>query len=282
MEMYKLTGSHPLAAPSTANDDDSTNAMTTTTRMRKIRRTERSDSRRMKVFIELRVGDEENASNEVVVIEVFDDEAPTAARALERIARCDSGAFASASARDEMRVVFGFKEKLHRPLSAEGELTHAVAGAVGLSRDGAELSACVEPLEALDDSHQCVGRVASGMEFLRTLVQRGNKETKVRVVACGVVRDGADVATLVSISTKARAEAEREAAKRAERVKNETPQETMDRLSRESARRGVELAAMVRSRASASATNVCAKPKPKSKGMLDSVLGDDGSDSESD
>ena len=54
----------------------------------------------------------------------------------------------------------------------------------------------------------------------------------------------------------------------------------MDRLSRESAKKGAELAELVRSKA-APAAKSAAKPAAK-KGMLDSVLGGDGDDDDSD
>jgi len=168
-------------------------------------------------------------------------------------------------------------------LAEEGTLTHAAAGVVGVDRSTGDVTILTEACESLDASHQVIGRVVNGLDFLRALTHRGKSEGKaksVKLEAMGVVRGGADVSTLVGISAKARAEAAKIAREEAEKLKNETPQETMDRLSRESAIKGAELAELVRSKA-APAAKSAAKPAAK-KGMLDSVLGGDGDDDDSD
>ena len=284
METFKLTGVHPLLAAQDDGGDDSTS------RASKIRKvTASTNASRAKVFFDVSVTSDEAlaSSSSSIVLELFDDEAPAAC---SRFARACEGGDVEAVFRDtvdvndDLRVVLNVKAAPGGgALAEEGTLTHAAAGVVGVDRSSGDVSILTEACESLDASHQVIGRVVSGLDFLRALTHRGKGEEKaksVKLEAMGVVRGGADVSTLVGISAKARAEAAKQAREEAEKLKNETPQETMDRLSRESAKKGAELAELVRSKA-APAAKSAAKPAAK-KGMLDSVLGGDGDDDDSD
>ena len=283
METFKLTGVHPLLA---AQDDGGADS---TSRASKIRKVTSTNASRAKVFFDISVTSDEAlaSSSSSIVLELFDDEAPAAC---SRFARSCEGGDVEAVFRDtvdvhdDLRVVLNVNAAPGGgALAEEGTLTHAAAGVVGVDRSTGDVTILTEACESLDASHQVIGRVVNGLDFLRALTHRGKGEGKaksVKLEAMGVVRGGADVSTLVGISAKARAEAAKIAREEAEKLKNETPQETMDRLSRESAIKGAELAELVRSKA-APAAKSAAKPAAK-KGMLDSVLGDDGDDDDSD
>lgn len=283
METFKLTGVHPLLA---AQDDGGADS---TSRASKIRKVTSTNASRAKVFFDISVTSDEAlaSSSSSIVLELFDDEAPAAC---SRFARSCEGGDVEAVFRDtvdvhdDLRVVLNVNAAPGGgALAEEGTLTHAAAGVVGIDRSTGDVTILTEACESLDASHQVIGRVVNGLDFLRALTHRGKGEGKaksVKLEAMGVVRGGADVSTLVGISAKARAEAAKIAREEAEKLKNETPQETMDRLSRESAIKGAELAELVRSKA-APAAKSAAKPAAK-KGMLDSVLGDDGDDDDSD
>ena len=283
METFKLTGVHPLLA---AQDDGGADS---TSRASKIRKVTSTNASRAKVFFDISVTSDEAlaSSSSSIVLELFDDEAPAAC---SRFARSCEGGDVEAVFRDtvdvhdDLRVVLNVNAAPGGgALAEEGTLTHAAAGVVGIDRSTGDVTILTEACESLDASHQVIGRVVNGLDFLRALTHRGKGEGKaksVKLEAMGVVRGGADVSTLVGISAKARAEAAKIAREEAEKLKNETPQETMDRLSRESAIKGAELAELVRSKA-APAAKSAAKPAAK-KGMLDSVLGGDGDDDDSD
>jgi len=283
METFKLTGVHPLLA---AQDDGGADS---TSRASKIRKVTSTNASRAKVFFDISVTSDEAlaSSSSSIVLELFDDEAPAAC---SRFARSCEGGDVEAVFRDtvdvhdDLRVVLNVNAAPGGgALAEEGTLTHAAAGVVGVDRSTGDVTILTEACESLDASHQVIGRVVNGLDFLRALTHRGKGEGKaksVKLEAMGVVRGGADVSTLVGISAKSRAEAAKIAREEAEKLKNETPQETMDRLSRESAIKGAELAELVRSKA-APAAKSAAKPAAK-KGMLDSVLGGDGDDDDSD
>jgi len=283
METFKLTGVHPLLA---AQDDGGADS---TSRASKIRKVTSTNASRAKVFFDISVTSDEAlaSSSSSIVLELFDDEAPAACSQFAR--SCEGGDVEAVfrdtvDVHDDLRVVLNVNAAPGGgALAEEGTLTHAAAGVVGVDRSTGDVTILTEACESLDASHQVIGRVVNGLDFLRALTHRGKGEGKaksVKLEAMGVVRGGADVSTLVGISAKARAEAAKIAREEAEKLKNETPQETMDRLSRESAIKGAELAELVRSKA-APAAKSAAKPAAK-KGMLDSVLGGDGDDDDSD
>ena len=291
MEVYKLTGKHPLLdAQDTSVERTGDESTSRARKMRKV--TTSTNASRVKVFFDVSVTRDEatsasSSSSSSIIVELFDDEAPAAC---SRFARACEGGDVGAVFRDDvdvhddLRVVLRVKAAPGGgAMAEEGALTHAAAGVVGVDRSSGDVSVLTEACESLDASHQVIGRLVSGLDVLRALTHRGKGETRaihVKIEAMGVVRGGADVSTLIGISAKARAEAAQKAREEAEKLKLETAQETMDRLSRESAKKGAELAKLVRSKA-APAPKSAAKPAAK-KGMLDSVLGAGGSDDEDD
>ena len=134
----------------------------------------------------------------VHVLELFDDEAPAAC---SRFARACEGGDVEAVFRDtvdvndDLRVVLNVKAAPGGgALAEEGTLTHAAAGVVGVDRSSGDVSILTEACESLDASHQVIGRVVSGLDFLRALTHRGKGEEKaksVKLEAMGVVRGGA-------------------------------------------------------------------------------------------
>jgi cyclophilin family peptidyl-prolyl cis-trans isomerase len=288
MEMYKLTGKHPLLdARDTSVERTGDESTSRARKMRKV--TTSTNASRVKVFFDVSVTRDEasSASSSSIIVELFDDEAPAACSRFARA--CESGDVGAVfrddvDVHDDLRVVLRVKAAPGGgAMAEEGALTHAAAGVVGVDRSSGDVSVLTEACESLDASHQVIGRLVSGLDVLRALTHRGKGETRaihVKIAAMGVVRGGADVSTLIGISAKARAEAAQKAREEAEKLKLETAQETMDRLSRESAKKGAELAKLVRSKA-APAPKSAAKPAAK-KGMLDSVLGAGGSEDEDD
>ena len=288
MEVYKLTGKHPLLdAQDTSVERTGDESTSRARKMRKV--TTSTNASRVKVFFDVSVTRDEasSASSSSIIVELFDDEAPAACSRFARA--CESGDVGAVfrdevDVHDDLRVVLRVKAAPGGgAMAEEGALTHAAAGVVGVDRSSGDVSVLTEACESLDASHQVIGRLVSGLDVLRALTHRGKGETgaiRVKIEAMGVVRGGADVSTLVGISAKARAEAAQKAREEAEKLKLETAQETMDRLSRESAKKGAELAELVRSKA-APTPKSAAKPAAK-KGMLDSVLGAGGSDDEDD
>jgi cyclophilin family peptidyl-prolyl cis-trans isomerase len=278
MEKFTRTGAHPELE---RDDED-------VARRARVKKTTRSDAMRAKAFLDIEVAGAPAGS---VVIEMLEDAAPKAARRFE--ARLDEGDDDGVCYRDscvvsrvddELRVVFAPKrlEKRTKTLETEGDLTHACAGVVGADRTSGEFSITTHACESLDASSQVVGRVVSGLEILKAFTHRekgAQVPNDIRVSACGVVRGGADVETLVGVAAKGRAEAAAKARAAALALKNETKDDTLKRLRAESAAKGKEIEEMVRtSHAKKTKTNDDA-PRRKG-GMLDSMLDDSSSDSE--
>lgn len=281
MEKFRTSGAHPELE---RDEED-------VARRARVERTMTGrDATRAKAFLDIAVAGAHGGS---VVIELLEDAAPRAARRFE--ARLDDGDDDGVCYRDscevvrvddELRVVFASKGARRRTttttLETEGDLTHAAAGVVGLDRNNGEFSVTTHACESLDASSQVVGRVVSGLDILKAFTHRekgAQVQNDISVSACGVVRGGADVETLVGVAAKGRAEVAAKARAAALALKNETKHDTLKRLRAESAAKGKEIEEMVR-------TTVAKKTKmsdtaPKRKGgMLDSMLDDSSSDSE--
>lgn len=286
MELFRTTGAHPeLEAIAREN------AAAAASRARILNATTRKDSR-PKAYLDL--ANERGERLGSVVVELFDDLAPRACGRFERRMSSDGDADGfSYVGRGTTRVVDGSRVYVSgggggvgkTRIESEGALTHAAACA-GLDRETGELIFATEACELADESSQVVGRVVSGLEILRALThpEKGEKPSKgMTVVACGIVRGACDVAALVGIAANGRFEAAAKAREAAEQRKNETQADTMKRLREESAAKGAEISEMVRSTLAAKNKDEDApKGAKKSKrGMLDSVLGDSDTSSDS-
>lgn len=281
MEKFRTSGAHPELE---RDEED-------VARRARVERTMTGrDATRAKAFLDIAVAGAHGGS---VVIELLEDAAPRAARRFE--ARLDDGDDDGVCYRDscevvrvddELRVVFASKGARRRTTTAtletEGDLTHAAAGVVGLDRNNGEFSVTTHACESLDASSQVVGRVVSGLDILKAFTHRekgAQVQNDISVSACGVVRGGADVETLVGVAAKGRAEVAAKARAAALALKNETKHDTMKRLRAESAAKGKEIEAMVRTTVAKKTKMSDAAPKRKG-GMLDSMLDDSSSDSE--
>ena len=297
MEHFRLTGEHPEVK---ALEDEARRAATVSARNPTA---STSSANRAKCFFDLVANDDAYLGS--IVIEMFETEAPVGCKRFEK--RCssvegdeDGVSYARGCAVfkvvDEIRVVVGrcrpdCKEvKLKIPIVKEGRLTHDEAGVLGMDRYNGDFTITTERAEALDSSAQPIGRVVSGLEILKRLTHRGKGEKvpeRIDVVACGVIRGGADVETLVGVAARGRAEAAKRAAAEAEALRNETQADTLKRLRAESAQKGVDLKEMIASGISSRTGKEDGKEPPASKkikkSMLDSVLlGDDDDSSDSD
>jgi cyclophilin family peptidyl-prolyl cis-trans isomerase len=299
MEHFRLTGEHPEVK---AMEDAARRAAMQTLRNPSTSTT--SSANRAKCFFDLAVNGDEHYGS--IVVEMFETEAPVGCKRFEK--RCasakgdeDGVSYALGCAVfkvvDEIRVVVGRRRpdckevKLKTPVVREGRVTHDEAGVLGMDLYNGDFTITTERAEALDSSAQPIGRVVSGLEILKRLTHRGKGEKvpeRIDVVACGVIRGGADVETLVGVAARGRAEAAKRAAAEAEALRNETQADTLKRLRAESARKGVELKEMIASGMSSRAGKDDGEEPPAAKktkkSMLDSVLlgDDDSSDSDSD
>ena len=281
MEKFRTSGAHPELE---RDEED-------VARRARVERTMTGrDATRAKAFLDIAVAGAHGGS---VVIELLEDAAPRAARRFE--ARLVDGDDDGVCYRDscdvvrvddELRVVFASKAARRRrrttTLETEGDLTHAAAGVVGMDRNNGEFSVTTHTCESLDASHQVVGRVVSGLDILKAFTHRekgAQVQNDISVSACGVVRGGADVETLVGVAAKGRAEVAAKARAAALALKNETKHDTLKRLRAESAAKGKEIEEMVRTTVAKKTKMSDAAPKRKG-GMLDSMLDDSSSDSE--
>ncbi len=281
MEKFRTSGTHPELE---RDEED-------VARRARVERTMTGrDATRAKAFLDIAVAGAHGGS---VVIELLEDAAPRAARRFE--ARLVDGDDDGVCYRDscdvvrvddELRVVFASKAARRRrtttTLETEGDLTHAAAGVVGMDRNNGEFSVTTHACESLDASHQVVGRVVSGLDILKAFTHRekgAQVQNDISVSACGVVRGGADVETLVGVAAKGRAEVAAKARAAALALKNETKHDTLKRLRAESAAKGKEIEEMVRTTVAKKTKMSDAAPKRKG-GMLDSMLDDSSSDSE--
>ena len=282
MEKFRTSGMHPELE---RDEED-------VARRARVERTMTGrDATRAKAFLDIAVAGAHGGS---VVIELLEDAAPRAARRFE--ARLDGGDDDGVCYRDscdvvrvddELRVVFASKAGRRttttktKTLETEGDLTHAAAGVVGMDRNNGEFSVTTHACESLDASSQVVGRVVSGLDILKAFTHRekgAQVQNDISVSACGVVRGGADVETLVGVAAKGRAEVAAKARAAALALKNETKHDTLKRLRAESAAKGKEIEEMVRTTVAKTKMSDAA-PKRKG-GMLDSMLDDSSSDSE--
>ena len=281
MEKFRTSGTHPELE---RDEED-------VARRARVERTMTGrDATRAKAFLDIAVAGAHGGS---VVIELLEDATPRAARRFE--ARLVDGDDDGVCYRDscdvvrvddELRVVFASKAARRRrtttTLETEGDLTHAAAGVVGMDRNNGEFSVTTHACESLDASSQVVGRVVSGLDILKAFTHRekgAQVQNDISVSACGVVRGGADVETLVGVAAKGRAEVAAKARAAALALKNETKHDTLKRLRAESAAKGKEIEEMVRTTVAKKTKMSDAAPKRKG-GMLDSMLDDSSSDSE--
>jgi len=286
MELFRATGTHPELEAAARE-----RAATAESRARVANARSQKDSR-PKAYLDLVNGDGERVGS--VVAELFEDLAPRACARFERRTTSDGDAdgvsyegCGMVRVVDGLRVHFGGGScgRARTKMESEGALTHAAA-CVGMDRETGEFVVVTEACELLDASSQVVGRVIAGLEILRAMThpERGMRPPKgVTIVACGVVKGACDVSALVGIAANGRFEAAAKARAAAEQRRNETQADTMKRLREESAAKGAEISEMVRSTlASKNKDEDAPTAAKKSKGgMLDYVLGDAGTSSDS-
>ncbi|KAK9901375.1 hypothetical protein WJX75_009164 [Coccomyxa subellipsoidea] len=216
MEVFKRTGKHP-ALDASRNSDS-------------LPPLPERDMNRPHVFIDVNQG-HENLGR--VVVEVFEDQAPLAARHL--INRCREGTTDTLQHTDvhrllpDMAMFFGtsrgYKGAGVRARRYQ-RLHHNHAGVVSLSGDGSEVAISLTKSLTLDNDYQVVGRVHRGLEILEKVNESAVDPDdlplqRITITSCGLTDAQG---THESLDEAARREAQRK----------ETPQEAAVRLHAES------------------------------------------------
>ncbi|BDA45262.1 probable peptidyl-prolyl cis-trans isomerase E [Coccomyxa sp. Obi] len=218
MEIYKRTGRHP-ALEGNRNSDS-------------LPPLPERDMNRPHIFIDVQQG---NDTLGRLVVEVFEDQAPLAARHL--INRCREGTTDTLQLTSvhrllpDMAMFFGtsrgYKGSGVRVRRYE-RLHHNHAGVVSLSGDGSEVAISLTKALSLDSGYQVVGRVHKGLEILEKINESAVDPDdlplqRITITSCGLTDAQG---THESLEEAARREAQ----------KKETPQEAAVRLQAESKR----------------------------------------------
>lgn len=132
------------------------------------------DPTRPHVFMDVTV---DNKPAGRLVIELFEDVAPAAARHL--LNRCTPGAGASLQGALFHKLLAGFglfggKSSAAlfpggQQVPSNSKLKTTIVGAVSVSRDGSDFAISLNRALKLDDTHQVVGRVSKGLDVLELL-----------------------------------------------------------------------------------------------------------------
>ncbi|WIA22889.1 hypothetical protein OEZ86_009830 [Tetradesmus obliquus] len=153
------------------------------------------DSQRPHIFLDLSV---DNRSVGRLVVEMFEDVAPAAARHL--INRVQQGASASLHNCKFHKLLpyyalYGGKSASASFPGGQGvplnsRLQHMMRGAVSVSRDGSDFAICLGKCLTMDETHQVVGVVRQGLDLLDLLddIPRSPDDTPlmaIKVVKCG-------------------------------------------------------------------------------------------------
>lgn len=288
--MFKQTGVHPELAARREAAGEAMPALPP------------SDARRAHVFVSLTSaglkGGEERPVG-TLVVEVFDDLAPSAARQFVlRVTGSGEGraGFVSYEGTLMHKIVDGVKLEGGRPAAGAAtgggvpveecrRLRHSEPGVVSLSPTSSEFTITVSPLPHLDGVQQVVGRVIRGMDVVNTLAEADVDDvdfspiSQVMVSSCGISSAGGADASGAALEVAAELRVARAAkeAERAARERGETKEETKARLDRESAQLG---ASLKRSLADGMKSEKNKKAKTmgggvrKVGGMMDAMLGD--------
>jgi NK-tumor recognition protein len=269
---------------------------------------------RAHAFMDIAVGKDPIGT---LVIEVFDDIAPNAAREFILRVSDDGGAGRAGDVKyanteihmiaDGVNVDGGRAPGMKPPTGGGGvpieeakTLTHCEAGVVSLKRDSPEYTIALHHCHHLDGARQVVGRVVKGLDHLSTLSEievddQWEPMRKVMVTTCGVTTWAAADGGTLSLAAETRAANAAAAAARAAKERGESKEETKKRLDMESAALGAGLkrsladgiAAAAEAERKRAKVDAAAAPKPVWRGgMMDAMLGElsdsDGDDSDGD
>ena len=268
MEIFKRTGVHPELASRAENAAAEKPDLP------------EADAERPHVFMDLAVGSSPLKPLGTLVIEVFQDVAPAAAREFTlRITGGGAGraGFVAYERTLIHKIVDGVRLEGGRPgpgtSGAKGggannrgggqqgwglygvpveecrRLCHCCAGVVSLSQTTSEFTITAGPAHHLDGKQQVVGRVVRGIEHVEKLSEAEVDDVdftpieRVTVTACGMTTAGGVDAPGGALQVAAELRAARAAAEaeRAARERGETKEETKARLARESHELGASL-----------------------------------------
>lgn len=260
MEVFKRTGRHPALE---GNNADSLPALP------------ERDMNRRHVFLDIRQGTDDLGR---LVIEVFEDKAPLAARHL--LNRCREGTTDALKGVIVHRLlpdsaIFLGTSNGYRGAGVQVRhydyLHHNHAGVVSLSGDASEVVITVTKAIYLDSSYQVVGRAHKGLDILNKLNEAAVDPDDlplqpVLVTACGLC------------DSEGIHESLDESAKR-EALRKETPEQAAARLRaeskivRDSVKAALQTGLAQKRKPEGEAQSKSSKKQPQS-GMMSAVLGD--------